>query len=183
MEIGGYDYQVLVYDPSSALSVLRDSLHEKWPNFVEEVEVEENSTWHYFYSDEVSWGMIKELGVVPEGEDEFFTVLVNPIAGEDTSWLCVTTGSGLISEYILKALTPFRAFWEVRITPNENNIHRTRHILQEYIGRENPPWSVIVSNPNHRDELLHRLTAHAVDVEVLFSGELIPGLSGVKSDV
>lgn len=173
MEVGGY--QILVYDPNSSLSVLRASLMERWPHFVEEVEIEGSNTWHYFYSDEVSWGMIQELGVVPEGEDEFFTILVSPIEGEEVSWLHVTTGSGLTSEFILKALTPFRAFWEVKVTPNENNTYRARYVLQEYIGRESPPWSVLVSTPDRRDQLLHRLTSLAVGVEVFFSGELLEG--------
>ncbi len=167
------DYRVLVYDPNSALSVVRTALRERWPDLVEEVEVDDPQTRHNFFSDEVSWGMVKELGIVPDDLDDFFTLSVCPIEEEDTFWVTITAGSGETSESILRALSPFRAYWEVVVTPSEEVLYRTRNVLQEYIGRENPPWSILVSNPECRDKLLRDLASIPVGVEVLFSGELL----------
>jgi hypothetical protein len=76
MDIGGFDTQLLVFDPNAALSVLRETLRERWPDFIEEVDVEESETWHYFYCDLVSHGMIKDLGIIPEGDDNFFPLIL-----------------------------------------------------------------------------------------------------------
>ncbi len=164
---------VLVYDPGSALSVVRAQLRERWPDLIEEVEVDDHQTRHNFFSDEVSWGMVKELGIVPDDLDDFFTLSVCPIEEGDTFWVTITAGSGETSESVLKALSPFRAYWEVVVTPAGEALYRARNVLQEYIGRENPPWSILVSNPECRDKLLRDLASIPVEVEVLFSGELL----------
>ena len=177
MDTHSLQHRILIFDASSALSVLKDTLRERWPGLKETVEEGTSSTWHYLYSDAATQSIIEELGLVPDEEDGFLSISVDPLEGEpNLSWFCVTTGSGIISECVLRVLNYFRAFWEIQVAPHERHLQRARYLLSDYLGRESPPWTLVATSPNDRDKLLDKLTSLPVEVTVTFSGEILKGL-------